>query len=141
MRVKAELEEIAEQKNEIGKAAKYVLDSNFIKFHELPQKLQDVKGEIEVVNLANKLMTPLLLTEKKPQIEAIITDDIKSMKKLESKTNIPIWFSTFIIYSLCKQQFISYEEGWSAIEDMKIKREWKENLIIESAEVLWEKAG
>jgi len=126
MRVKAELDDIAKQDDEIGKIAKHILGKNFIKFHELPQNLQDAKGEAESVNLANELKT-----------EAIIIDDIKSMKKLEAKTKIPIWFSSFIIYSLCVQKLISYEEGWSAIESMKTKREWKKNLILDYAELLW----
>lgn len=68
-------------------------------------------------------------------------DDIKSMKKLEKKTKIPIWFSSFIIYSLSEQQLISCKEGWSAIEAMKRKRGWKENLIIEYAKLLFEKVA
>ena len=128
MRVKIELEEISKRKDEIGKVAKNILDSNFITFHELPSNLQNIKGEVEVGNLANELKT-----------EAIVTDDIKSMRKLEKTTNTPIWFSSFIIYLLCERQLISHKEGWSAIEAMRTKRGWKENLIIDYAKILWEK--
>ena len=55
MRVKEELEEISKTKDEIGKIAKSVLDSNIITFRILSTKLQTIKGEIEVVNLANEL--------------------------------------------------------------------------------------
>ena len=127
MRVKEELEEISKTNDEIGKIAKKVLDSNFITFHNLSTKLQNIKGEIEVVNLANELKT-----------EAIVMDDLQYIKKLEKKTNIPIWFSSFIIYSLFEQKLITYKEGLSAIENMKIKRKWKENLIIEYAHMLLE---
>ena len=128
MRVKEELEEISKTKDEIGKIAKDILDDNVITFHRLPAKLQNIKGEIEVVNLANEL-----------KAEAIVMDDIQYMKKLEKKTNIPIWFSSFIIYSLFEQKLITYREGWSSIENMKTKRKWKENLIIDSAKILFEK--
>ena len=128
MRVKEELEEISKTKDEIGKIAKDILDDNVITFHRLSAKLQNIKGEIEVVNLANEL-----------KAEAIVMDDIQYMKKLEKKTNIPIWFSSFIIYSLFEQKLITYREGWSSIENMKTKRKWKENLIIDSAKILFEK--
>ena len=129
MRVKIELEEIAEQKDEIGRVAQTILDSNIIRFHKLPSSLQSNTGEIETVNLANEL-----------KAEAIVMDDIKSMKKLENKTNIPIWFSSFVIFTLCEKKILTYKGGWSAIEDMKTKRGWKENLIIEHAKLLFEQA-
>ena len=127
MRVKEELEEISKTKDDIGKIAKDVLDNNVIAFHSLPANLKNIKGEIEVMNLANEL-----------KAEAIVMDDIQYMKKLEKKTNIPIWFSSFVIYSLFEQKLITYKEGWSAIENMKTKRKWEENLIIESAKILFE---
>ena len=125
MRVEEELVEISKTKDEIGKIAEGVLDGQVITFHSLPPNLQNIKGEIEVANLANEL-----------KAEAIVMDDIKCMKKLEKRTKIPSWFSSFIIYLLSEQKLIKYKEGLSAIENMKIKRKWKENLIIEYAHML-----
>lgn len=79
MRVKEELNEISKIHDEIGKIAKDIIDNNYISFHNLPENLKSSKGEVEAVNLANELET-----------EAIVMDDIKSMKKLEKKTKIPI---------------------------------------------------
>src|SRR3989338_1663423 len=129
MRVKIELKEIAEQKDEIGRVAQSILNSNIIRFHKLPSSLQSNTGELETVTLANEL-----------KAEAIVMDDIKSMKKLENKTNIPIWFSSFVIFTLCGKKILTYKGGWSAIEDMKTKRGWKENLIIDYAKLLFEQA-
>ena len=127
MRVKEELVEISKTKDEIGKVAKDVLDSKFIAFHSLSPNLQNIKGEVEVANLASEL-----------KAEAIVMDDIQYMKKLELSTKIPIWFSSFIIYSLSEQKLITSKEGLSAIESMKIKRKWKENLILDYAKLLFE---
>ena len=130
MRVKEELEDISKTNDEIGKIAKVVLDSNVITFRILSAKLQNIQGEIEVVNLANELKT-----------EAIVMDDLQYIKKLEKKTNIPIWFSSFILYSLFEQKLITHKDGYAAIENMKTKRKWEENLMIESAKILFEKAA
>lgn len=127
MRVKEELVEISKTEDEIGKVAKDVLDEKFITFHSLPQNLQNIKGEIEVVNLAKEL-----------KAKSIVMDDLQYMKKLESSTKIPIWFSSYIIYTLCEKKVLTHKEGWLAIEDMKRKRDWKENLITEYAKLLFE---
>ena len=79
------------------------------------------------MNLANELKT-----------EAIVMDDLQYIKKLEKNTDIPIWFSSFIIYLLFEQKLITHKEGLSAIENMRTKRKWEENLIIESAKILFE---
>jgi len=127
-RVKEELEEISRADDEIGKIAKEILNYKFIKYHKLPANLKSILGEVESVNLAIELKAKI-----------IIMDDAKSMKKLEAKTDIPILFSSFVIYSLVERKIISHEEGLSAIENMKAKRQWKDNLIIEYAKFLFEK--
>src|SRR3989344_5359941 len=103
MRCKEELEEISKTSDEIGIIAKDVIKDNFIDFHTLPANLQNNGGEIEAMNLANVL-----------NAKAIVMDDIKYMKKLEAKTNMPIWFSSFIVYSLFVQKIITYKEGLAA---------------------------
>lgn len=128
IRVEEELKEISITDDEIGKIAKDILDNGYITFHKLPDNLKSSLGEAESVNLANELKAKI-----------IVMDDIKSIKKLEKKTKVPILFSSFIIYSLYEHKIISHEEGWSAIENMKTKRKWKENLIIEYSKFLFEK--
>ena len=127
-RVKEELKEISLADDEIGKIAKDILQAKYIKFHNLASNLKSNLGEVESINLANELNAKI-----------IIIDDIKSMKNLEKKTRIPLLFSSFIIYSLSERKIISYDDGWSAIEDMKAKRQWEENLIMEYAKFLFEK--
>jgi predicted nucleic acid-binding protein len=107
---------------------KDILGKGYLIFHDLPKNLTSANGEVEAVNLANEL-----------KAEIIVMDDIESIKKLENKTDIPILFSSFIIYSLFEHKIISRKEGLSAIRSMKTKRQWKENLIIEYANFLFEK--
>lgn len=126
-RVKEELEEISKRDDDIGKIGKDILDNDYLIFHKVPKNLRSTKGEVEAINLANEIKS-----------EAVVMDDIKSMKKLEKKTNIPILFSSFVVYSLFERKVISHKEGVSAIESMKTKRQWKENLIIEYANFLFE---
>jgi len=127
MKVKEELEEISKTDDKIGKIARGILNNAYLIFHDLEKNRKSTKGEVEAVNLANEL-----------KVEVIVMDDIKSMKKLEKKTNIPILLSSFVIYSLFERKIISHKEGLSAIQSMKAKRQWKENLIIEYSNFLFE---
>lgn len=127
-KVKNELIEISEQTDNIGEIAYDILKSNVIEFITLEGELESYKGEVEIVNLANKLKADLVLM-----------DDSKARKKLQKRCNAPIRFSPFIIFTLCEKKILTYKEGWLAIENMKRKREWKENLIIESAKILFKK--
>lgn len=128
LRVKEELIDISKTEDEIGKIARHVLDSSLIEFVELDKELENVKGEIETVNLANKI-----------KADFVIMDDIKARKKLEDICNVPIVFSPFIIFVLYEKNILSYEESLSAIKKMKIKRKWKDNLVMEYAKMLFEK--
>ena len=91
-RVKEELEDISKTNDEIGKIAKEILNYKYIKYRNLPADLKSILGEIESINLAN---------ERKAKI--VVMDDVKSMRKLEAKTKIPILFSSFVIYSLVER--------------------------------------
>lgn len=126
-RVKKELIEISKTTDELGKIANNILQSHLIKFINLEENLQSSKGEIEVINLADKLNADLVLM-----------DDIQARNKFQKQCNSPIRFSPFIIFLLYERNMLTYNEGWSAIEKMKTKREWKENLIIEYAKQLFD---
>jgi len=128
-RVKDELIEISKTTDKLGKIADSILKSLIIEFVNMEKELQNSKGEVEVINLANKLKADLVLM-----------DDIQARKKLQKQCDIPIRFSPFVIFFLCEKDILKHKEGWLAIEDMKVEREWKENLIIDYAELLFKKA-
>ena len=128
-RVRHELLEISEKMDEIGEIADEVLKSGLIECMTLEIDMESDKGEIEVVNLANKLNADLVLM-----------DDAQARKKMQKDCKAPIRFSPFAIFTLYEKKILTYKEGWSAIEDMKTKRGWKENLIIDYAKLLFEQA-
>lgn len=127
-RVRDELIEISEKMDEIGEIADEVLKSGMIEFMTLEIDLESDKGEIEVVNLANKLNADLVLM-----------DDAQARKKLQKGCKAPIRFSPFVIFTLYEKKMLTYKQALSAIEDMKKKRDWKENLITEYSKLLFEK--
>lgn len=126
-RVESELVEMSKIPDKLGAIANTILKLSIIDFVKLEKELQSSKGEIEVINLANELKADLVLM-----------DDIEARKKLQKRCNAPIRFSPFIIFTLCEKKGLTYKEGWSAIENMKRKRDWKENLITEYAKLLFE---
>ena len=126
-RVRNELIEISETADKLGDIADNILKLSMIDFVKIEKEFQSSKGEIEVINLANKLNADLVLM-----------DDIEARKKLQKHCNAPIKFSPFIIFTLCEKKALTYKEGLSAIENMKRKRDWKENLITEYAKMLFE---
>lgn len=127
-RVKEELVEISKNTDEIGETANDILKSNIIKFMTLEPSLQSNKGEMEVVNLSNHINSNLILM-----------DDARARKKLQKDSKAPIRFSPFAIFMLYKKKLLTREEALLAIDNMKIKRQWKDNLIMEYAKFLFEK--
>ena len=128
-RVREELIEISENMDEIGEIADEVLKSNLIEFTTLEVDLESDKGEVEAVNLANKLNADLVLM-----------DDAHARKKLQKSCKAQIRFSPFVIFMLYKKRILTRKEALFAIDDMKKKRDWKENLITEYAKLLFEKS-
>lgn len=88
-RVRDELIEISEKMDEIGEIADESLKSDFIEFITLEIDLESDKGEVETVNLANKLNADLVLM-----------DDADARKKLQKGCKAPIRFSPFAIFAL-----------------------------------------
>lgn len=129
IRVREELIEISENMDEIGEIAHNVLKFNLIEFITLEIDLENDKGEVEVVNLANKLNAALVLM-----------DDAQARKKLQKGCKAPIRFSPFVIFTLCEKKMLTHKEALFAIEDMKRKRDWKDNLITEYSKLLFDKA-
>ena len=128
-RVREELIEISEKTDEIGEVAHDVLTSNLIEFFTLEIGLESDKGEVEAVNLANKLGADLVLM-----------DDAQARKKLQKGCKAPIRFSPFAIFMLYEKKILTRKEALFALEDMKKKRDWKENVITEYAKLLFEKS-
>ncbi len=58
----------------------------------------------------------------------IVSDDIRALSKFE-KAKVTIIFSTHLLYSLYRAGIISKDEGLVALEKMRNKRTWKENII------------
>lgn len=129
-RVREELIEISENADDIGEVAHDILKSNLIEFITLEIGLESDKGELEVVYLANKLDADLVLM-----------DDAQARKKLQKGCKAPIRFSPFVIFTLHEKKVLTHKEALFAIEDMKRKRDWKDNLITEYAKLLFDKAG
>ena len=60
-------------------------------------------------------------------------------EKIEKITDKQIRFSTMIVYALCLKGIKTFDQGWKIIERMAVKRDWKINLIFESAKLMWDK--
>lgn len=128
-RVKEELTGLSQNNDFEGNLAKNILGymDNEIKVIEPSKRFDD--GELEVAYLAKE-------TE---DIGFIITDDIGAREKMEKISNKPIRFSTMIVYALCLTGIKTFDQGWGIIERMAVKRVWKDNLIFESAKLMWNK--
>src|SRR3989344_4214320 len=83
-----ELIEISKTADKIGNIANNILKSSIIKFLKLEKELQNNRGEVEVINLANKI-----------KADFVLMDDIQARKKLQKQCNVPIRFSPFIIFT------------------------------------------
>ena len=126
LRIKEELVGLSKENNFEGNLAKKVLDyvEKEINVVETSKRFDD--GELEAAYLAKETM----------DTEFIISDDIKAIEKIKNISK-KIRFSTMIVYALCLKGLITFDQGWKIIEKMAVKRVWKDNLIFESAKLIW----
>jgi len=122
--IKEELTGLSKNNDFEGNLAKNVLDYD-IEVVETSKRFDE--GELEVAYLA-----------KEEDAEFIITDDIEAREKIGKISNKPIRFSTMIVYALCLKGLKTFEQGRKIVERMAVKRDWKDNLIFESAKLMWE---
>lgn len=129
LRVKEEITGLSKNNDFEGNLAKNVLGyiDNEIKVIESSKRYNE--GELEAAYLA----------KERSSIEFIITDDVSAIEKMEKIADKPIRFSTMIVYALCIKGIKTFEQGWKIIERMAVKRIWKDNLIFESAKLMWNK--
>lgn len=114
-KIYSELEEMGTFSDDDGSAAHEVLKLiSRIPVLEIQPKPTGEEELIEVA-LQNKC-------------DFIVSDDIRAIPKLKI-ANFPIIFSTHLLYYLYRAGIISKDEGLIALERMRNKRSWKENLI------------
>ncbi len=99
----------------------------------------DSSAALEVLKFIPRI--PVLETQPKPTgeeelVEAaiahkcdfIVSDDIRAISKLR-RAGIPVIFSTHLLYYIYRAGVLSKMDGIIALEKMRSKRTWKENLI------------
>jgi len=126
-RVAQELKGLASTHGFEGNIAKNILSlvGNVIQVQRASKTFQE--GELEAAQLAKDL-----------KADFVITDDMRDLKKVERMaTPTQVRFSTMIVYALYLKGKITKSQGWSIINHMAVKRDWKDNLIFESAKILW----
>lgn len=114
-KIYSELEEVGTFSDDDGSAAREVL--KLISKTSILEIQPKSTGEEELIEVA--------LQNK---CDFIVSDDIRAIPKLK-KANFPIIFSTHLLYYLYRAGIISKDEGLIALEKMRNKRSWKENLI------------
>jgi rRNA-processing protein FCF1 len=114
-KVYSELEEMGKISDDDGSAAIEVL--KFIPEIQVLETQPKPTGEEELVEVAFK-----------HKCDFIVSDDIRAISKLR-KADVPLIFSTHLLYHLYRAGIISKMDGLIALEKMRSKRTWKENLI------------
>lgn len=111
----SELGEMIKFSDDDGSAAREILKSvSEITILETQPKSTGEEELIEVA-LQNKC-------------DFIVSDDIRAISKFK-KVSVPVIFSTHLLYFLYRAGIISKDEGMVALEKMRSKRTWKENVI------------
>ncbi|MCX9014704.1 MAG: hypothetical protein OIN89_07915 [Candidatus Methanoperedens sp.] len=111
----SELEDISAFTDDDGRAAEDVLRllSGITIIETMPQS----SGEEELIEVA-----------RQNKCDFIVSDDIRAIPKFKT-VNSAIIFSSHLLYYMYRTGIISKEEGLVALEKMRIKRSWKENVI------------
>lgn len=111
-KIAEELIEIASFNDELGEAAKEVLEVIEVK----PAGKNFSQGEDEALELM-----------KITKADILISDDIRFVKK--QSRNEKISFSVVLFGILLEKKIITKRNFLNAVNDMFMKREWEENLI------------
>ncbi len=121
-KIAEELKDIASIDDELGEAAKEVLEVVEVK----SAGKNFSQGEDEALELM-----------KKTKADILISDDIRFVKK--HSRNEKISFSVILFGILLEKKIITKRVFLNAVNDMFMKREWEENLIYLVAKNLLEK--
>lgn len=114
-KIHSELEEMGKYTDDDGSAALEVL--TFLTKIKILETQPKSTGEEELIEVAIKR-----------ECDFIVSDDIRAISTLE-KAGVPLLFSTHLLYYLYKKGKVSKEEGLIALEKMRCRRTWKDNLI------------
>lgn len=87
------------------------------KIHSELENMGKYSGEEELIEAAIK-----------HECDFIVSDDIRAISMLK-RAGIPLIFSTHLLYYLYRQGKVSKDEGLIALEKMRNRRTWKDNLI------------
>ena len=109
------------------KIAQLVID--YLQQAEIVQSYKkSSEGELECAYVANEI----------EDAEFLITDDTAALSKLEKICTKEIRFSPIIPYALCLKGKMTKKQAIHTLEQMRIKRNWKDNIIFEQALILLE---
>ncbi|HLC20117.1 MAG TPA: hypothetical protein VJK72_04305 [Candidatus Nanoarchaeia archaeon] len=128
-RVREELVGLSRNNDFEGNLAKHILDHLDKEIVVHPSYKQSKQGEIECAYLANDLNGA----------EFLVTDDTLALEKLEKICTKNVRFSTLLIYALCLKDKITKLQAFEILERMRVKRNWKDNVIYEQALLLLER--
>ncbi|MFA4936527.1 MAG: hypothetical protein WC568_11890 [Candidatus Methanoperedens sp.] len=114
-KIYSELEEMGNFSDDDSSAAQEVL--KLVKEITVLETKPKPTGEEELIDVA---------LQKK--CDFIVSDDLRAISKLK-KADITVIFSTHLLYYLYRVGIISKGDGLIALEKMRYRRSWKENLI------------
>lgn len=121
-KIKKELRQISTKRDYLGKAAKSLLKDKKITTLEFKKRFD--KGEFEARSIF-----------KRAKADLLVSDDIKFVRK-EKVRNPRVAFSIILIFVLYRAGIISKRKAKSHMNKIFKTREWKINLIIQTAKEL-----
>lgn len=128
-RVQIEVRGLSKNNDFEGSLAKQIKEFLSKEIKVVPSPKTSQEGEVECAYLANSLN----------EVEFLITDDTVALEKLERICKKKVRFSTLILYALYLNNKISKKQALQVLERMRVKRNWKDNVIFEQAVILLEK--
>ncbi len=103
---------------------------------------EDILGSVPGMTVVETRLKPtgeeeLIELALQNKCDFIVSDDLRALSKL-TKTGVPVIFSTHILYYLHRKGIISKDDSLIALEKMRNRRSWKENLIYIAGKQLFE---
>lgn len=125
-RVRAEVQGLSKNNDFDGNLATSIFEVLGEEIEVLDAYKKSTEGEIECAYLANEI----------DEVEFLITDDTLALERLEKICKKAVRFSPIILYALCLKKKITKIQALKILERMRVKRNWKDNIIFEQAAIL-----
>ncbi len=138
-----ELEDISKYRDELGNAAKEVIEFSAIESVELKNEYKSLAERIARFPRVDKGEAEALALSYQLNAKELVIDDIDaigSLAGISKVIGVEIVPSSYILIRAYLNDILDYEETKSLLKELAVKRGWEQSVLYETAIIMLEEA-